>query len=61
MSEYRYVTIECENNIAKSSHLTNHRETIEAQAKEGYEYVGYIPTKFWANGKLCTLDLIFRK
>ena len=38
--------MECENHKATSSSVTGYREMIDKYAKEGYSYIGYIPTKW---------------
>jgi hypothetical protein len=59
MNEYKYVNLECENHKTTSSSVIGHREIIDEQAKNGYRYVGYIPTKMGPSGKILSLDLIF--
>ncbi|MFT3985968.1 MAG: DUF4177 domain-containing protein [Lachnospiraceae bacterium] len=62
MLKYEYVTIERENGaMAVQAVFTKHREIIDEYAKKGYGYVGYIPTKIHANGKIIDIDLIFEK
>lgn len=59
MSEYKYVKLECENHKTTSSSVIEHKEIIDEHAKNGYRYVGYIPTKMGPSGKILSLDLIF--
>ena len=39
----------------------NYREIIDKKAKEGWRYVGYIPTHESSHGATCIIDLIFEK
>jgi hypothetical protein len=57
--KYEYVTVEREKDIDMSAQFTKHREIIDEYAKKGYRYVGYIPTKIHAHGKIIDMDLIF--
>lgn len=62
MLKYEYVAIERGNGaIGVQALFTKHREIIDEYAKKGYRYVGYIPTKIHANGKIIDMDLIFEK
>ena len=38
-----------------------HREVIEAHARKGYRYVGYLPIKKSGHGLYKKVDLIFEK
>ena len=38
-----------------------HQEIIQARAKNGWEYVGFIPTKQRAEGYISKIDLIFKR
>ena len=60
MKQYKYV------NLKVSGYWTSlrseaHREIIDEQAKNGYRYVGFIPTHMDTYGKLRSIDLIFEK
>lgn len=59
MNEYKYVEVKCENHNASNSNVIGHKEIIDEHAKNGYRYVGYIPTKMGPSGKILSLDLIF--
>ncbi len=57
MREYKYVSVEYSGLFILSSH--GHKEIINKYAKDGYAYVGHIPTKVSAQGQLLEIDLIF--
>lgn len=59
MKEYKYVAIHTGNLIGARS--DNHREIIDKYAKQGYRYVGYIPTVMSDYGKIKDMDLIFER
>lgn len=59
--ETKFIRIDYSNNPAKSARLEAHHEAIEEQAKDGFEYKGYIPTKLGPSGKTLEIDLIFQK
>lgn len=61
MKEYKYIVLEYENHKATSSSITGHREIIDEQAKNGFRYAGYLPTKMGPSGKILSVDLIFEK
>ena len=42
-------------------HLEGHREVILRRGREGWRYVGYIPTEFTGNGGTKTIELIFER
>lgn len=57
MLRYEYVNLK----IADFFHAgsTEHRVIIDEYAAYGYRYVGYIPTKIEAYGRVTEIDLIF--
>ena len=59
MKEYAFVGI----NITRfiGSKVEEHREIIEEKAREGYRYVGFIPTDISDYGKFKCMDLIFER
>ncbi len=59
MKQYRYVTIELENNRLTSAKSTAHREIIDKYAAEGFRYAGYLPCVIGPSGKMLSVDLIF--
>ena len=59
MTEYTYVTVDFKGFF--SGKLQTHREVIDAHAKRGFRYVGFIPTKMDAYGRYQEVDLIFEK
>lgn len=44
-----------------STVLYDHRKIIEEMESEGYVYSGWIPVSISMDGKIKTIDLIFRK
>ncbi len=42
-----------------SATISKHKEIINEYARNGYKYVGYIPTKMDSYGKIKTIVLIF--
>ncbi|HAR1329181.1 MULTISPECIES: DUF4177 domain-containing protein [Erysipelotrichales] len=61
MKKYDYVEI---NYTAKEVVFLNtdkHRKIIESYAKNGYRYVGFVPTEVDAKGCMRKIDLIFEK
>lgn len=40
---------------------SEHRNVIEEMAKDGYKYVGWIPTKIMGHGSIVGMDLVFEK
>lgn len=58
MFEYLYVEV----NSSGMFSAMNHREIIDKYAKDGWRYIGNIPTSFWGNnGQPKKFDLIFEK
>ena len=43
------------------SMMADHREIIHTRSKNGWRYVGYIPTRQRGTGHIQELDLIFEK
>ena len=41
--------------------MADHREIIDTRAKNGWRYVGYLPTRQRGTGHVQELDLIFEK
>lgn len=41
--------------------LENYRQVIDQRARDGWRYVGYMPTKQRGTGHIEELDLIFEK
>lgn len=66
MYKYEYESISCDfrgiglfnGNIYR---IEDYKEIIDKRAKEGYRYVGFIPTKQRGTGHIQELDLIFEK
>ncbi len=59
MKQYMYVNLHIGKFLGAGSE--EHRSIIDKQAKEGYRYVGYIPTKITDHGKITDMDLVFEK
>lgn len=59
MKKYEFVNVSLKNNPATNAVLAEHREIINKYAEKGYEYVGFVPTKQGASGKMVEIDLIF--
>lgn len=57
MKKYEYVSLHIDKFFGASS--KEHREIIDKYAKDGYRYVGYIPTVITDHGKIKDMDLIF--
>ncbi len=66
MYQYEYETVSCElggwgfgsGNIYE---IDDYRSVIDKRAKEGWRFVGYIPTRQRGTGHVQKLDLIFEK
>ena len=41
--------------------IGNYRDIIDARAKDGWRYVGFLPTRQRGTGHMQELDLIFEK
>jgi hypothetical protein len=67
MFQYEYVTIEVGLSgwgpFAGNSYclMADHREIINERARDGWRYVGYIPTQQRGTGHMEELELIFEK
>ncbi len=57
MKKYEYVTVHTGKFIGARSE--DHRGIIDQYAKQGYRYVGFIPTKMSDYGKIKDMDLVF--
>ena len=61
MKKYKYVSVSYKMKDVVMASTLEHREIIDAHAREGYNYVGMIPTEISANGCFRRIDLIFSK
>ena len=61
MKEYKYVEVKFEAKGVLFLSASEPKEIINKYAKEGYSYVGFIPTLIDANGGFRRIDLIFEK
>ena len=60
MKQYEYVALHI-GKFLGGSVSAEHRNVIDEYAKNGYRYVGYLPTKIDDHGRMVDLDLIFEK
>jgi len=65
MYEYQFITIGNEREIINyrgftGSTLEEHRELIQAQARQGWQFVAYVPTRF-TRGVVCEASLVFER
>ena len=60
MKKYEYVNLKV-SGYWTSLRTEEHRQVIDAYAKKGYRYVGFLPTHMDTYGKLRSVDLIFEK
>lgn len=66
MFQYEYESIRCDftglgffsGNVYE---LEDYRQVIDQRARDGWRYVGYMPTKQRGTGHIEELDLIFEK
>ena len=63
---YAYETVSCEFNGwgafgGNSYGIEDYRKVIETRAKDGWRYVGFLPTRQRGTGHMQELDLIFEK
>ena len=61
MKEYKYVEVKFEAKGVLFHSASEPKEIINKYAKEGYSYVGFIPTLIDAYGGFRRIDLIFEK
>lgn len=66
MYRYEYETVSCEFDgwgafAGNSYGIGNYREIIDARARDGWRYVGFLPTRQRGTGHMQELDLIFEK
>ena len=66
MFKYEYETVNCSMDgwgvfSGNVYTIEDYRSVIDAKAKEGWRYVGYVPTKQKGTGHVEELDLIFEK
>lgn len=61
MKNYVYVNVEYKMKDVVMASISEHREIIEEYTRQGYDYVGMIPTEMSANGCYRKIDLIFSK
>lgn len=61
MKHYKYVEI-CYKAKGVLFHISSdHKSIIDEHSREGYRYVGYVPSQIDAHGSLRKIDLIFEK
>jgi len=59
MWEYRYVNVDTGGGLIFDNYAARHREIIDAAAREGWRFVGTVPTLFTSQGGVKALDLVF--
>ena len=59
MYEYKYVSHKTGGGFFGGGY--EHREIIDQYAKDGWRYVGFIPTHFTGHGGIAEVDLIFER
>ena len=57
MKIYKYETIQ----IRKFFKTVEHRKIIETMSKDGWRYVGSVPTMLSKNNAILEVDLVFEK
>lgn len=61
MKKYEYVNVEYKMKDMVMASVSEHREIIEKYSKQGYTYIGMIPTEISAHGCTRKMDLVFEK
>lgn len=61
MYEYKYVNLDTGGGFFINNSGAAHREVIDAHAKDGWRFVGTVPTHFSSYGGTKALDLIFER
>lgn len=61
MKEYKYVEVKFEAKGGLFHCISKPKEIISKYVKEGYSYVGFMPTLIDAHGSFRRIDLIFEK
>lgn len=59
MLRYEYETLYVGGGFWMNNSQCEHREIIDRRAREGWRYVGYIPTQFSGEGGTKEIDLVF--
>ena len=59
MYEYKYVTIKAKGVL--TTEYEEHREVIDRAAREGWRYVGWVPTCIIGHGTVTLMDLVFER
>lgn len=58
---YSYETLYTGGGMWMNNSTSEHRDIIDRRAKEGWRYVGYVPTMFTGEGGTKQIDLIFEQ
>ena len=61
MYRYEYETVRVGGGFWIDNRDCKHRDIIEARAREGWRFAGYVPTMFSSEGGTKELDLIFER
>ncbi|MCL2169171.1 MAG: DUF4177 domain-containing protein [Defluviitaleaceae bacterium] len=60
MYNYKFIEVKAKTGFVGNT-IAEHRELIEKAARQGYRYVGYVPTKLTGHGMIKVIDLVFEK
>ena len=61
MYRYEYESVKVGGGFLIDNSDCRHREVIDARARDGWRYVGYVPMEYTSNGSTRWLDLIFER
>lgn len=61
MYQYKYVELDVGGGILFGNNDCAHRQAIDANAKDGWRYAGYLPISYTGRGSAATVDLIFER
>lgn len=59
--EYRYESVDTGGGFFFDNADCGHRGVIDAYAKEGWRFAGFVPTRFSSYGGIKALDLVFER
>lgn len=61
MKKFEYVNVDYKMKDVVMASISEHRDIIEEYTRQGYDFMGFIPTEMSANGCYRKIDLIFSK
>ncbi len=61
MYRYEYESVKVGGGFLIDNSDCRHREVIDARARDGWRYVGYVPMEYMGSGIPQWLDLIFER